>query len=69
MVAAFGWVPLLLVVFGLVMPSKYSKAAIIVGGLWGLGQALFAVREVSATVTAGDPTITYHSSESGVAAP
>lgn len=63
--AAFGWLPALLVVAGLVLPSKYSKAAMIVGGLWGLANALFAVREVSATVTAGEPTITYHSSDEG----
>jgi hypothetical protein len=69
-VAAFGWLPALLVIAGLVMPSKYSKALMIVGGLWGLANALFAVREVSATVTAGEASLTYPSADSsGVAAP
>jgi hypothetical protein len=67
-VVAFGWLPALLVIAGLVMPSKYSKALMVVGGLWGLANALFAVREVSATVTAGEPTITYRSSDSSEAA-
>lgn len=68
-VVAFGILPALLVVAGLALPSKYSKALMIVGGLWGLANALFSVREVSATVTAGEPTITYRSESSGVAAP
>jgi flagellar biosynthesis regulator FlbT len=67
-VAAFGWLPALLVIAGVVMPSKYSKALMVIGGLWGLANALFAVREVSATVTAGEPTITYRSSDSSEAA-
>jgi hypothetical protein len=65
-VVAFGLVPAVLVVIGLLVPSKYSKALMVIGALWGVANALFAVREVTATVTAEEPTITYRS---GVAAP
>lgn len=72
-VVSFGLLPAVLVVVGLLVPSKYSKALMIIGGLWGIANALFAVRQVNvtATVTAEEPTITYRSSSeaSGVAAP
>lgn len=58
-VIAFGIVPAMLVVCGLLLPSKYSKTMIVIGALWGVASALFAVREVHATVTAGEPEITY----------
>jgi len=58
-IASFGWLPALLLIAGLALPSKYSKALMIIGGVWGLANVLFAVREVHATVTAGEPEITY----------
>lgn len=72
MLASFGLVPALLLVVGLLVKSKYSKPLMIVGGLWGLANALFAVRQVNATVIAEEPTITYRSAAgelSGAAAP
>jgi len=59
-IASFGLAPLLLLVLGLFVSSKYSKALVVLGALWGLANALFAVREVHATVDAtGDPVISY----------
>lgn len=62
-VSTFGVVPVALVVLGLFVTSKYSKLLVVVGALWGLSQVLFAVRkvDVTATVTAEEPTITYRS--------
>lgn len=61
-VATFGVVPVALVVLGLLVTSKYSKLLVVVGALWGLSQVLYSVRkvDVTATVTAEDPEITYH---------
>lgn len=58
-VASFGVVPVALVVLGLLVTSKYSRLLVVIGALWGLSQVLFAVRKVDATVTAGEPEITY----------
>lgn len=54
-----GVVPLVLIALGLFGKTKWSKPLLIVGALWAIASVLFAVREVSATVTAEDPTITY----------
>lgn len=63
-VTSFGLVPLALLVLGLFVSSKYSKALVVIGALWGLANALFAVREVHATVdVSGDPVISYPSAD------
>ncbi len=56
----FGIVPLCLLLLGLLWGSKWSKAMIIVGAVFGLANLLWAQREVSAVVdVSGDPVITY----------
>lgn len=63
--STFGIGALVLVLLGLFVKSKYSKALLVVGGLWGLANVLFEIRKVDATVTAEDPTITYSSVTTG----
>ncbi len=58
-VVAIGVVPLVLIALGLFGKTKWSRPLLIIGGLWAIASVLFTVREVSATVTAEDPTITY----------
>ena len=58
---AFGILPLLLVALGLFWASRWSKALLVIGAVLGLAGILFAKREISATVTAGDAVITYSS--------
>ena len=57
-VTAIGILPILLVVAGLTLRIRWLTA---VGLVWGAYSLLFASRSVSATVTAGEPTITYRS--------
>lgn len=59
LISAFGVVPLALLLLGLLWGSKYSKALMIVGVVYGLANVLFSVRQVNATVEAGEASITY----------
>jgi hypothetical protein len=57
-ITSFGVVPLILLAVGLFWRNaRYSRALLILGGLWGLANVLFEIREVHATVTAEDPII------------
>lgn len=57
--AAFGLIPLLLIGLGFFRVTKHAHAFLVVGVIWGLANVLYAKREINATVTAGDATITY----------
>jgi hypothetical protein len=65
-VKAFGVVPLLLVVAGWLLPGRWAKVSLLVGVVYGLTNVLLSEREVVATVTADEPTITYHSDAVGL---
>lgn len=59
-IGTFGLVPLTLLLLGLFWGSKWSKALVIVGAVYGLANVLWSQREVSAVVdVTGDPVITY----------
>lgn len=59
--SSVGLLPLILVVVGLMVwrRTHYATLPLVVGLVWGTWNVLFAKREISATVTAGEPTITY----------
>ncbi|HKQ96965.1 MAG TPA: hypothetical protein VJV75_03740 [Candidatus Polarisedimenticolia bacterium] len=55
-VLGIGIIPILVVVAGLTLRIRWLTA---IGLVWGAYSLLFSQREINATVTAGDPTITY----------
>jgi len=61
-VSAVGIGPLALVAAGLAW-KKFRAPLLAAGVVWGLANVLYAKREVTATVTAEEPTITYHASD------
>jgi hypothetical protein len=59
-IGTFGLVPLVLLLLGIFWGSKWSKALLIIGAVYGLANLLWAQREVTAVVdVSGDPVITY----------
>ena len=57
--AAVGIVPLVLVAVGLFGKTKHARAFLVVGVVMALAAILWTTREVHATVTAEEPTITW----------
>lgn len=55
-VTSIGILPILCVVAGLTLRIRWLTA---IGLVWGAYSLLFASRNVNATVTAGDATVTY----------